>query len=244
MPSSFHSEAVRFALTTDERNDAVWGRFVAGLFLDTIDSPSLLAELESLPNQRPVDRIRLQSAARMNYVHLTGEGRVGDEGQEILDLLEDVTDPWTRSSGRYTCAHALIIQAKYDDALTIIRTNREEMDEYGLSFGVRHIEWVCAAAELGLRHFARCESVLRRLDSRRGDRRDIYLELNNYALRARMQLAQQRAQDAFELTANEYRAAPERFNVRRISCDASCRSCGPPPDRMNALACALRGRRS
>jgi DNA-binding CsgD family transcriptional regulator len=98
----------------------------------------------------------------------------------------------------------LVLQAQYAEALHTIRTTLAEMTDYGLAFGVPHVEWALAAAELGLRHFARCDAVLLRIERRLLQTPDHHLDLNTRALRARLHLAQQRCAEALNVVSEEF----------------------------------------
>jgi ATP/maltotriose-dependent transcriptional regulator MalT len=98
----------------------------------------------------------------------------------------------------------------YEEAAVLARSILAEMREYGLAFPLPHVEWTLAAAELGLRHFSRSEALLRRVEQREQEHRDVYLELNIAALRARLHLAQQRPREALDLTARDYSHYPIR----------------------------------
>jgi ATP/maltotriose-dependent transcriptional regulator MalT len=61
-----------------------------------------------------------------------------------------------------------------------------------------------AAAELGLRQFARADFLLRRVEQHLGENGSPYLHLNARALRARLLLTQRRLDEATSLTSEEF----------------------------------------
>src|SRR5262249_27599227 len=67
-----------------------------------------------------------------------------------------------------------------------------------------------AAAELGIRHFSRCDTHLRAVERSAGHSRDIYSQLNVRALRARMSLIQQQPKSALELTKDDFAEVSSR----------------------------------
>src|SRR4051794_23044092 len=71
-----------------------------------------------------------------------------------------------------------------------------------------HVEWALAAAHLGQRHFSRSEMLLGKIERRLSDKPNLHTELNMRALRARLQLAQQRPKDALELTRDDFATRP------------------------------------
>jgi DNA-binding NarL/FixJ family response regulator len=73
-----------------------------------------------------------------------------------------------------------------------------------------HIEWSLASVELGLRHFARSDALLRRVEQHADEADDFYLQLNARVLRARLALAQRRPHEALALTADDFDPFPTR----------------------------------
>ncbi|HEX3850819.1 MAG TPA: LuxR C-terminal-related transcriptional regulator, partial [Polyangiaceae bacterium] len=204
-----HVRAGDSAITASDRSDAAWGKYFDALFLESDDAADAIRELERIEDPRPVDRLRLASA-RINCTHLMGIGRLSADATGEWDLAETVGDPWVRSSWAYTFGYSLYLQARYEEAGKLTRATLQAMDEFGLSFGLPYAEWILAASELGLRHFSRCDAILGRVERRAGYREDAYVDLNNRALRARMHLAQQRPDEALELTRDEYGTYPSR----------------------------------
>ena len=126
----------------------------------------------------------------------------------MSDLASTITDPWVRSAWGNCRGNSLVLQARYAEAATVLRATLADLSDFGLSFAMPHIEWDLAAAELGLRHFARCEGLLRRVERHPTFNRDLHLQLNVRALRARMSLAQQQASHALELTRDDFDYVP------------------------------------
>ena len=120
-------------------------------------------------------------------------------------LVAEVTDPWVRSAWGHAHGYALLLAARYSEACAVLRGTRSDLDELGLAFALPHVDWALAASELGLRHFVRCESLLRRIERRPDYSRDHYSQLNVRALQARVHLAQQRPRDALETTSDQFR---------------------------------------
>ena len=120
--------------------------------------------------------------------------------------MAEITDPWVRSGWANTYGYALILQARYDEARVLIRSTLTELGVSGFEFGTPHLNWSLAAAEFGLRHFSRCDNLLRKVEHHESYSRDLHLQLNARALRARLELAQQRPAIAVELTRDDLRA--------------------------------------
>jgi len=92
----------------------------------------------------------------------------------------------------------------------MLRDTLKDLSDFGLAFAMPRVRWSLAAAELGLRHFANCDSQLRMVERHRDHARDLYAQLNARALRARLHLAQQSATRAVEITLDEFDEVPSR----------------------------------
>ena len=125
-------------------------------------------------------------------------------------LLDGVTDPWVRTAWGNTRGYRLMLGARYEEAQRVLRETLRELEECRLSVGRPQVEWSLAAVELGLRHFARCDQLLRNMDRYHDQRTDLHLDLNARALRARLYLAQNRPWKALEITEGNYELYPSR----------------------------------
>ena len=148
--------------------------------------------------------------ARMTLARVSGSIGLESAEDDVSHLLPVVADPWVRSGWSFTLGYSLILQARYEEAQKILRSTVVELGEFGLSFGLRQVEWTLAASELGLRHFSRCEALLRRVERNPSHGRDLHMQLNPRALRARLQLAQQQPSEAVETTSDEFDEYPSR----------------------------------
>jgi ATP/maltotriose-dependent transcriptional regulator MalT len=203
----FHTLAGEHARTPTERIDAAWNKCVAALHLGDPDTERLLIDLESLPGLRPKDRVRLEGAW-INYLRFSGRGTVRND---VSELASQVVDPWVRSSWGNSHGSSLVAQGRYSEAAAVLRETLAEVEEYGLSFTLPHVEWSLASAELGLRHFAKSASLLRRIEQHRSFNRDLYVRLNVRALRARIELVQQRPNEALLHVADDFEMPSYRF---------------------------------
>jgi DNA-binding CsgD family transcriptional regulator len=187
-----------------DRNDAALARCIAALFLEDDRLPLFMQDLDSLEETTAEDRIRIlmtrQSVARL----MSGLYDVRQEADAAKALLQDVANPVVRAGWGNIFGYTLILQARYPEAHEALTDALNEVRRYGLQFAVPHLEWSLAAAELGLRRFARTETFLRRVEKAARETSSVYLELNARALRARLMLALRRPRDAIELTAEEF----------------------------------------
>ena len=204
-----HLRATRHATSPRDVRDAVWGKYLAALFLEDERTEGSIQELEALAQQDPTDRMRL-AIARMTIARVAGNTGLQTLEVDVSHLLAVVADPWVRSGWSFTLGYSLTLQARYDEAQKILRKAILELGEFGFSFGLPQVEWTLAASELGLRHFSRCEALIRRVERNPSYARDLHMQLNTRALLARLQLAQQRAPEALATTADEFDRYPSR----------------------------------
>jgi ATP/maltotriose-dependent transcriptional regulator MalT len=205
---NYHAAARRHASTAADINDATWGMCIAMLYREDDRVERAIDQMESLETVRPTDRVRLDFA-RTQYSILGGHPPVGVD-PDVEQIVAGITDPWVRTGWSYTRGHILVLQGRYEDAIQILKTAEAELDEFGLEFGLRHVEWSLSAAELGLRHFSSCEKRLRKVERYLSRQWDLHTELNVRVLRARLSLAQQRLSEAVETTAEEFTEIPGR----------------------------------
>ena len=204
-----HARASSHAISTSDANEAAWGKCVVAFALEDGQMPNAVRELASLASPRPVDRLRL-ATARRRLALLGGANGLRDDGSSASHTLAHVADPWVRSGWSHTWGYSLVLQARYQEARTVLRGTLVELGEFGFAFGTPHVEWSLAAAELGLRHFARCDALLRRIERHLSRNSDIHIQLNARALRARLLLALQRPKEALAITSVDYAKYPIR----------------------------------
>jgi DNA-binding NarL/FixJ family response regulator len=179
------------------------------MYLEDDRADTAIAELEAIKSARSKDIVRLDSA-RLHEWLFRGTGRGPELNNEVAQLAATLSDPWTRSSWSYLRGAAMVLNARYEDAIELLRETLQDLGEFGLAFAAPHVKWTLAAAELGLRHFARCDVQLRAVERTVGPGRDVYSQLNIRALRARMSLTQQEAAIARDLTKDDFDEIPSR----------------------------------
>ncbi len=155
--------------------------------------------LEEVPITGPGDRLCL-GLARVHHSFLGRRGRLDCDDPQVDEAADLASHPALKSSWLYTQAAARTFQARYVEAEVLARSALAELGAFGLSFGLPHAEWALAAAELGLRRFARCEARLRKIEQLPGHVADPHMQLNMRALRARLLLSQGRVGEAAEVT--------------------------------------------
>jgi LuxR family transcriptional regulator, maltose regulon positive regulatory protein len=194
-------QARGMARTSREQYSSVHGWCLAELGLEH-DVDDAIAAAERLPIRQPADRVYLE-IVRLIHSFLGRRGRLRSDDAEMDEVITLVPYPALRTSWANARAVSLIYQARYSDAHTLVRSALAELDAFGLSYGVRHAEWTLAAAELGLRRFARCDTRLRKIEQLPGHAEDAHTQLNVRALRSRLLLSQRRVVDGLQAVAGE-----------------------------------------
>jgi DNA-binding CsgD family transcriptional regulator len=206
---SLFTTAQLFAASSADIRVCAFGKVLAAVYLEDEHVQDVMCELEALPIIEPADRVQLE-IARTYQSFMTQDTLIDKDGLDESTVGSLVTDPSLRSGWAYVRASRLTLEARYRDAVQVLRATLAELDEFGLSFGVPHVEWSLAAAELGLRHFARCDSRLRRVEHHPSYTSDLHMQVNVRALRARLLLSQRRPLDAVESTKDDFPHAPYR----------------------------------
>ncbi len=196
-----YGAALARASTDADRSEAVHGAVLANLYLEEVSPEELYRRIESLPVGRPEDYLQ-RGITRVAISFQSDRVITDDPSASSSPALE--TNPSLRTAWAYTRGTALVLAGRYAEAEKCLRPTLGALDEFGLAFGVPHVSWALAAAEHGLRHFARCESLLRRIEQRSSFSHDPHMQMNVRALRARVQLSQGHASEAIETTRDTF----------------------------------------
>ena len=206
-----YNTASTLAERAADLNDATWGKCSAALFLESERAQESVHDLECVAAPRPEDRMRLFTARQHQaYLGESRNGRLQADERIANYLLTTISDPWVRTAWGNTQGYSLMLAARYQEAHEVLSETLKELIDFRLWFGRAQVDWSLAAAELGLRHFARCDALLRRVERGHSGDADLHLQLNVRALRARLCLVQQRPGDALALTADNYERYPTR----------------------------------
>jgi len=207
---SLHTRAMRTATRPQDRNDAAWGRCLAGLFLEDDRLRNAVQELARVTDPRAEDRLRLL-IARQHLARLAdGLYDMRADARAAESLLSVVADPWVQTGWGNTYGYTLLLQSRYGEARRVLNEALATVQRYKLAFARPHLEWSLAAAELGLRQFARADALLRRVEANVLESRDPHLDLNVRVLRARHHLSQRRPDDALALVEPDFLTYPTR----------------------------------
>lgn len=194
------------ATTRTDKRDAQWGLFLAAVDQEDEAAEALLIEFEALCRSDPEDVLRLQNG-RLHFGMRIGSNYRGLYGAEgAAAIANAATDPVIRISFWHVYAGALRLSAAYEDALAAADVALKEADAFGLTFARAHVQLTRSAIYNGL---GRYEDALRSLSDVAAVGRqtgDVYLQLNERALRCRTHLQDrdlEAASEAVESTATQ-----------------------------------------
>ncbi len=206
---NLHTRAMQTAIHPTDFSDSAWGRCLAALTLEDDRVNEAVEEFEAISALRTEDRLRVLYA-RLCLGALSGGIHDLSDRTEEARLMSTVTDPWARTAWSHGRGYCLVLQGRYDEARIALLATLDDASESGLLFARWPIEASLAAAELGLRHFGRCNLLLRRIEHHLDRSADLVHALNARALHARLHLAQQHPRQALDLTRQDFAAVPHR----------------------------------
>ena len=155
---SYHKQAIETAQTKEDGRRALWGEFVSSLEPDHRDAARTLESLSELGASSPSDSMRL-ATGRLFLSMRDGSGFSADLF-DTVHLVGKVDDPLIRLSYLHAFAGALILQARYEEGLTVITSHIEELERYRMDFALPHSYLRRATATRGLRRFRDARSAL------------------------------------------------------------------------------------
>jgi ATP/maltotriose-dependent transcriptional regulator MalT len=154
----YHKVAIESAQTEEDGRRALWGEFVSSLEPDHRDAARTLELLSELGASSPSDSMRLATGKLFLSIR-DGSGFSADLF-DAVHLVGKVDDPLIRLSYLHAFAGALILQARYEDGLTVITSQIEELERFRMDFALPHSHLRSATATRGLRRFRDARSAL------------------------------------------------------------------------------------
>lgn len=198
---SFLDSARAAATNTGDLRAALWSHFIAvSDHGDQDGARKLLAQLENVPEATADDILRLSQA----QLHLAA--RWGGVESELkrqsgsLPLLDHSADPLVRTGFLQTYGTAVVLAARYDEALEIGERQIAEAETFGLEWVTPHALELRGAAQWGLREFEAAARSLREAYRLAGVHLDLHARINAAILLARTYLAQGAPLRALEAT--------------------------------------------
>lgn len=196
---SLFAKANATAVTAAQKRDALWGTFLS--FLDCDALPEAKEALERLELEHSA---QIRDTVRLWHGRLLFSNRFGGVGDTIahavnhLTVVDEVDDPMVRTGFLQSYAFSLVLSARYDAALPLIHSQLRDADRFQLAFVKPHAQLIKATAEAGLRHFGQATRTLNEITPAAAD--DVHFAANVACIRARILLAQARADDAVAAT--------------------------------------------
>jgi len=182
------AKARELATTRIDKRDAQWGLFLAAIEQEDEAAEALLTEFETLCRSDPEDVLRLQNG-RLHFGMRIGSNYRGLAGVEAAAAVaEAATDPVIRISFWHIYAGALRLSAAYDDALAVSDIALRETDEFDLAFARAHVHLTRSAIYTGLGRYTDAFALLSDVAAIARQTGDVYLQMNERALRCRAHL--------------------------------------------------------
>ncbi len=174
----------------EDEFDALWGGFLAAMYIDGFDAEVALKELEPITAAGFAGVIRYASARNMLAAQTGTQGGVLlDEMLPLVALTDQMHDVWVRTSFLESTGRGLIEQARYDEALALFQTQASVAEDFGFR-PVLSSAWVgLALAEQGLRRFKRATAYRARAEAAARACDDTHNLVECELLRVRMLIA-------------------------------------------------------
>ncbi len=177
------------ASNEEDEREAIWGQFLAVLFLEEDDASPILRELAAKSDQS-VDSVLRLANGRMLLGHLYGDAPAAlYEAQELLPLISRSRNPLVRSSFLHSFANSSLLSGNYDAAIEATGAEIKQAVKDRLKFILPHARSLRAAAFWGIRAFTQAIVLAGQVERAALRSGDGFLTMNVGALRARLELA-------------------------------------------------------
>jgi LuxR family maltose regulon positive regulatory protein len=200
--------ALRFATTTHDKMGAIWGQLLVRLDVDPTNVDALLHSFDELADGSATSELRGAMARHLVAI------RKGEPIYGVAELFESaeyligqVDEPRVVSSFLTSKALLLAVLGRYEQALAAAGDLERYVRDARLPFAIPYARRIRAMAELGLRHFSRCQQTVDWLDRHRPKLDDIFLDLETRMLRCRLLMSQGLPERGFQALCEQ----PERF---------------------------------
>ena len=163
-----YRRALDEAETARTRAEALRGLVLASVALDESELDHYWESYSSVPPADAADAVR-RAAAELHVAYF--RGRLPDALETAArssELLRDVNDPMIRSGFRNTFAHTLMLAGRFREGEQVARACLAELLEYGLEFGLVHVNVDLARAAIGLKHYSDAADLLHETREARG----------------------------------------------------------------------------
>jgi ATP/maltotriose-dependent transcriptional regulator MalT len=203
---ALYERAEAAATSEAEVRDARWGQLVCLIDLELPSADAKLAELSAgvgFADPREVVR----AAGHGVYLQLRRASLDLEEADTAYRLLPAVNDPLVESSFLSAYANALVLSARYEDALAATGELLERAERYRLDFALAYGLAGTAMAHTGLRQWRRAEDAALSALMRARSTRDINADLVARAVLLRLYAQQGQVAAALAVDAGRTRGA-------------------------------------
>ena len=146
--------------TEEDRLDTLWMAFNASRMGNEIDADSALLELEPIAGSGIDGTVRYANARTAIAERIGGLEEAVEQGLVVLPLLAKVRNPAVTTSFLNILGRLLVGRARYDEAVTQFRIERDLADSLGFRFVLPHVLVGLAHAEIGCRRFGLASRLL------------------------------------------------------------------------------------
>jgi ATP/maltotriose-dependent transcriptional regulator MalT len=192
--------AVECSTPGEDRERAVWGRFISAVQVERADSYSYLAQMKSAEDQPISTQVRIATGELLWATRFAGLGSIEDWITRYACHVTTRTDPLIHTSFLTHYAYALTCAALYEEAQSVIKREIEEARQHRLDFAIPLVQLIEIRCLLGLRRTRQATQLLERLEEVALDRRDAFMLIESRMLSAQLALSLGEAQRAETLT--------------------------------------------
>jgi LuxR family maltose regulon positive regulatory protein len=194
-----HEKATLHAHNARDRQDAIWGQFIAQSELGLVEeAQKTLGKFQSA-NPSLEDRLR-ESQARISLgIRWDGLSQRLLRSTDTAHLVETRADPVVRSAYLQMLGCALSLHADYERALDISSQSLAIAEKFRLDFVLPHALYVRATALIGLRQLGEAMTSIRKSAKLAKTLDDHHSLLNSLIVRARVALTKRAPDEALEI---------------------------------------------
>jgi ATP/maltotriose-dependent transcriptional regulator MalT len=206
----FH-EAREMSLTSTDLRNAIWGQFISSIEIEDPAASTLLSEFIEVGTRDRDTTVRTANGELLLAIRTGGLTHAIPECAAVTSLVSEANDPIVRSSFWHVYAAALMVAARYSEALEAVEEALKEIEHSYIDFARPYVLVNRVAANIGLRRLRNAEEALTAVERFARERPgDCDLEINAKALRCRLRLQQGAPDEALEATAGGWSRPPSQ----------------------------------
>jgi LuxR family maltose regulon positive regulatory protein len=223
----FAENARQAALTRRDEKDALWGLFHAGIELGDEHVNDLLRKMERLRPLTPTDEIRIAGGELFFASRWGGTARALGNAQGLARSLP-AADPMVETAFLNSYAEALILTARYEEALAAIELELARARTFSMDFVVPHASLLKAWALMGVRRVGETRELLAGVRRTAEGSGDSFLGIGGDLLETKLSLIEGRPDEALAPLTKDWDREPSRsihgeFTAVRAICLALLR---------------------